>query len=130
MKKLLICFLVITFLLTVIMPTQAEIMEDSVFYTTLVSLSSSGTVSFYAKTMSTQNYITVTNCILFHLNGNIWTFESSLPAPSMTATNTDIYGASMNYSSYLTQSGVYRILAIFCADGHYISRFSNSITVY
>ena len=66
-------------------------------------------------------------CKLYKKNGSKWNFVCSLPVPDTEAEDTILYDASADYSSYIG-SGTYRIYTTFNADGHSISRYSNTRT--
>ena len=125
MKRTL-CIIVVIMAL-VISVASAGILSDSEFDSANAQLTNSKTVSFSAETFERKNCIKVTTVKLYKLNDNdTWTI-SNLPAPEQQATNAKQYGATMDYSSYIG-SGTYRIKVTFWADGHSLSRFSNSKT--
>lgn len=124
-KKVLLLLVVLIFSWVSI--ALAGTYSDEVFESVVVSLSSTKTATFTADTYLRQNSIKVIVVRLYRQYGNSWTFTGYLPVPTNEATNALYYGAIMDYSSYIG-TGTYRILATFTADGHSISRYSNTIT--
>ena len=120
----LVLFIVLTSLIHIAL---AGSNSDEVFDSASVFLSSTKTASFNAETTEFHNSIMVTQVCLYKKIGNTWIFQRYLPAPTTEATNLDVFTASMDYSSYIG-TGTYRIHATFTADGHSISRYSNTIT--
>lgn len=89
---------------------------NSAFSSTEVILSSSMFAEFSALT--TRNYPTITVSVtLQRKEGTSWVDESSLPAPTFTASNTTTWGAIKDYSSYGTVGETYRLKAVFYAGG-------------
>lgn len=125
--KRLTSFIMAVALIIICTSSVAEIMADPIFTTASISLSSSKTATFYARTKTIQESITVTSCKLYYYNGASWIYVCDLPVPSVQSTNASIYIASMDYSAGIA-SGNYRLYVTFSADGHTISRYSNSRT--
>ena len=101
---------------------------DTVFSSTRVSLSTQMDASFTAQTKSKQAEIKVTSCILQIKTGSVWVDSMTLTAPSKVATNTSRYSAAKDYSSSCSSGNTYRIKAVFDADGHTKTAYSNSIS--
>ena len=101
---------------------------DTVFSSAKVSLSAQINASFTAQTKSKQAEIKVTSCILQIKTGSVWADSMTLTAPSKVATNANRYTASKNYSSSCSSGNTYRIKAVFDADGHTKTTYSNSIS--
>ena len=104
-------------LLCLILAIPAAVSEASpVFNTRSVSFSSSMKSSMSATTSIVCAKISVTSVTLEKSSGGAWGFDKNLPCPS-PMTNTDIYGAGMDYSSYCVKGNTYRIVVVFNADG-------------
>ena len=101
---------------------------DTVFSSARVLLSTQMDASFTAQTKSKQAEIKVTSCILQIKTGSVWADSMTLTAPSKVATNTIRYSAAKNYSSSCSSGNTYRIKAVFDADGHTKTTYSNSIS--
>lgn len=100
---------------------------DSVFSSVTISLSTTKTATFSAITYEISGSISVTAVRLEKMVNNVWADAGALTAPSKVGTNTIGYTASESYSSNLG-AGTYRIKATFNADGHEVTRYSNSRT--
>lgn len=100
---------------------------DSYFDSATISLSSSMKASFSALTSYKSSKIQVTSCTLQRKNGNTWNDVATLTPPSTVATNAYSYRASSAYSSAATSGYTYRVWAVFNADGHTVTRYSNSV---
>lgn len=101
---------------------------DTVFSSAEVSLSTKMNASFTARTKSSKAEIKVTECVLQIKSGGTWRDEVSLTPPSKIATNTGRYSAAKDYSSSCSSGNTYRIKAIFDADGHTKTAYSNSVS--
>ena len=95
------------------------------FSSTEVALSASMYADFTALTTKDYPKITV-SVTLQRKNGSSWINERTLPAPTFTASNTAVWGASKDYSSYGTIGETYRIKAVFNADGVTATAYSVS----
>lgn len=128
MKRLLVKILSFVLVLMIIGAASASIQSDPVFESATTNLRSDKNTSFSAVTSIEQNSIKVTRVRLYKQNSDgTWSYVRDLPAPTHEATNTMLFGATKDYSSYIG-TGTYRIYTTFCADGHYISRYSNTKT--
>lgn len=90
-------------------------------------LSTRKDVSFSCSTYEVKSTIKITSCWLQKKSGNNWVWVCSLTAPSTVAYNTDIYSALMDYSSKIG-TATFRTGFTVNADGHAITRYSNSRT--
>lgn len=127
MKHFLICLLIIALLLTIISPIHAEITADEVFSFASVTLNSSKTAVFFARTKDVHESISVTSVVLLEKQGTNWISIGTLSTPTLSATNTTIFYTTSDYSSDIN-SGIFKIYATFCADGYSISTYSGEIT--
>lgn len=128
MKRYIVLFILFTFLFSCLGIASASILSDPVFESATTNLKNTKDAVFYAETSSEQNSIKVTRVRLYKQNGNgTWSYIRDLPVPTHEATNTMLFGATKDYSSYIG-GGTYRLYTTFCADGHYISRYSNTKT--
>ena len=123
------CVSVLTLLMVmvVVATASAEILADYVFNSATVSLNTSKSAVFSAETINEAESIKVTGVKLYKMVGGTWQFIQNLPAPSDESTNDIYFSASYDYSSYIG-TGNYRLKVTFTADGHSISRYSNSRT--
>lgn len=96
---------------------------DAVFSSTEISLSTKMNASFTAQTKVKASEIKVTEI----KDGSKWVDDGDLPPPSKNATDTTRYTASKDYSGDCTSGNTYRIKAVFDADGHTITAYSNSV---
>ncbi|MEG1358288.1 MAG: hypothetical protein RSE23_01360 [Clostridia bacterium] len=100
---------------------------DSVFTSAGVSLSNQIDAIYSAKTKAKSSEIIVSSCTLQIKDGSRWVDSTSLTAPSTVAKNTISYKATGSYSSSCTSGNTYRIKAVFDADGHQLTRYSNEV---
>ena len=91
-----------------------------------VSLKTTKKVVYDETTYGTQKTISITNCWLEKKIGSKWVRQSALETPS-AGKNTFGYVREMDYSDNIG-TGTYRVGATFDADGHSITRYSNSRT--
>jgi hypothetical protein len=84
--------------------------------------------TFSATTLMTCESISVTSCILQVKSGTTWSNVGSVTPPSTVAQNTTIYGAIKSYASSCTSGNTYRLKAVFTADGHSLTTYSNEAT--
>lgn len=128
LKRFAVIISLFVFLLSYLGIASASILSDPVFESATTNLKATKNASFYAVTSSEQNSIKITRVRLYKLNSNgTWSYIRDLPIPTNEATNTVLFGAMKDYSSYIG-TGTYRLYTTFCADGHYISRYSNTKT--
>ncbi len=106
----------------------ANLQASAVFVSKTVSLSTSMRSSISCSTSVDCKKIYVSAVKLEKKIGTDWVSTTSLPCPSTTAVNTDIFGAGMDYSSYCTKGNTYRIVVTFNADGTTASATSGSNT--
>ena len=83
---------------------------------------------FYCPTNQSKRKLKMTSCILQIKTGSVWVDSMTLTAPSKVATNTSRYSAAKDYSSSCSSGNTYRIKAVFDADGHTKTAYSNSIS--
>ena len=128
MKRYIAIIMLFVFSLSLVGIATAAILADPVFESATTNLKSTKNATFYAETSTVQSSIKVTRVRLYKQNSNgTWSYVRDLPAPTHEATNTMLFGATKDYSLYIG-TGTYRIYTTFCADGHYISRYSNTKT--
>lgn len=128
-KKIILIIVVVIILSILTMVASAATLADEYFITAGISLTTSEAGSFSATTKFIVGYIKVDSCWLQKWNGSSWQYYCWLPAPSDIDYNTMLYGAYMDYASYIpNDGGTYRIGAYYNADGHTIPRYSNSRT--
>ena len=128
-KKIIAIIMVIITLSSSIMTASAATLADEYFGIAGITLTTTEAGSFSATTNFIVGFIRVDSCWLQKWNGSSWQYYCWLPAPSDVYTNTIVYGAYMDYSSYIpNDGGTYRIGAYYNADNHTIRRYSNSRT--
>lgn len=129
MKKLVTILLILILAICTCVATSetAVVMADPVFHSASAMLSTRKDVSFDFSTTSTVSYIMTTRCWLQKKTGNYWIWVKELEAPAVIATNTAFYGAFMDYSADIG-TGTYRVGYTAKADGHSITRYTNSRT--
>lgn len=100
---------------------------DTEFDSAMATLSAQKSVTFSCMTYDNKASIKVTGVWLQRKVDGSWKYECALTAPSHEATNTIIYGATMDYSDKIG-TGTFRVGFIVNADGHAITRYSNERT--
>lgn len=98
---------------------------DLYFASATAFLAANKQVIFDCTTNDIHNQIRITSVWLEQKVNNEWVTVKSLAAPATIAQNTISYGAVADYSSSIG-SGTFRVGFIANADGHTISRYSNS----
>lgn len=121
------CPVIMIMALMIVVTASAGQLADSVFDEATVSLYANKTAYFSASTINVASSIQVTGVKLYKMIGNTWQYIQDLPVPSDVATNDVFFSASYDYSSYIG-TGEYRLKVTFNADGHGITRYSNSRT--
>lgn len=130
-KKIVYIIMTIIIISSIAVSASAAILADEYFDSATIALTTTEAGSFSATTNFIVGYIKINSCWLQKWNGSSWQYYCSLPAPSDIYTNTIVYGAYMDYSSYIPNDDcTYRIGAYFNADGHTIPRYSNSRTFH
>lgn len=107
----------------------AEIMPcaDDYFVSASAYLASDKSVTFDFSLYGVFSSISVTEVWLEQKVDGEWMSVGSLPRPSYVATNMADYGAEVDYSSSIG-TGTFRVGFIANADGHTVTRYSNSRT--
>ena len=126
-EKMIVALITVLCISTVCTCAFAAITADEVFSVASTNLLPSKTATFVASTKTEQSYICVTACSLYKKISNTWYYICALPIPADVETNTSLFGAYQDYSSYIG-TGTYRVYTTFEADGHSISRYSNERT--
>ena len=127
MKKQIAIILILCYLVT-LSTALASTLADSVFDYTATNLSSSKSASFLAETFNTASSIKVTRVRLYKKNdSNNWVYIQDLSVPTEESTNSYYYASNKDYSDSI-DTGTYRLYVTYCADGHSISRYSNTRT--
>ena len=128
-KKITALLLLLIALVSTLHIAAAEVQPrraDEVFDSATVTLKSTKKASFDATTYGNQKTLAVTACWLEKKNGTKWVKQCNLETPA-ERNNTFSYLKEMDYSNKIG-TGTYRIGATFDADGHSITRYSNSRT--
>ncbi len=127
MKKAICLLFVLFFSVALMNQVYAITMSDEVFLYTTASLSSNKDVSFTLITNYPTSPISIGSCVLQIKTNNNWNDVCTLPSPTITGQGIDYCSAFADYSSYIG-TGTYRIKYNATADGHTITRYSNSRT--
>ena len=130
MKKIIsIIFAVVLLSLTCCnsLALEYSLQADTEFDYATPSLSTRKDVTYSAATYEEKKSLSVTSCWLEEKIDGQWVYVCSLPAPEKVNTNAFGYTALMDYSAYIGK-GTFRVGAVFDADGHSISRYSNTRT--
>lgn len=126
-KRFMYIIIAIIILSSATINATAATLADEYFGSASITLTTSEAGSFSATTKFIVGYIKIDSCWLQKWNGNSWQYYCWLPAPSNIYYNTMVYGAYLDYASYIPNNGgTYRIGAYYNADGHTIPRYSNS----
>lgn len=92
-----------------------------------VAFNSKGKAVFSAITTFKFSELSVTSCTLQVKEGNTWTHDATLTPPSHVAKDRFSYSAEKTYSLSCTSGKTYRLKAVFNADGHTITKYSNEV---
>lgn len=131
MKRMISGLLVaILFTMLVSSALAQEVMPcaDEVFHRAMASLYSDKWVTYSFVTMSTVEELKITSCWLQKKVDDVWEWQRSLPTGGVVSYNTNSLAYDMDYSSYITEAGTYRVGFTANADGHAITRYSNEQT--
>ena len=126
MKKRIMCFAIVLLLLMSCFNCAFARRADEIFDSATISLKSTKRVKYDATTYGNQKNISITACWLEKKSGNKWIKQGNLETPA-SVSNSFSYVKEMDYSDKIG-TGTYRIGATFDADGHSITRYSNSRT--
>lgn len=105
-----------------IMPRADEYYSDAG-----VAFTSAGLAVFTATTTFQFDTLSVTSCTLQKKDGSNWNDAGALTPPAHVARNRFTYAAEKNYASRCSSGNTYRVVAIFNADGHTITRTSGEV---
>ena len=124
------CLVAILLTMLVSSALAQEVMPcaDEVFHRATASLYSDKWVTYSFVTMSTVEELKVTSCWLQKKVGDAWVWQRTLPTGGVLSNNTNSLAYDIDYSSYITGAGTYRVGFTASADGHTITRYSNERT--
>lgn len=105
---------------------SVEPCADVTFLSATCSLGMDKVATFTLMTDILAGRIVVTNAWLEQQSNGRWVYVKTLAVPETIATNTISYSATLSYSSAITTRGTFRIGFTADADGHQITRYSNS----
>ena len=105
---------------------SVEPCADVTFLSATCSLGMDKVATFTLMTDILADRIVVTNAWLEQQSNGRWVYVKTLAVPATIATNTISYSATLSYSSAITTRGTFRIGFTADADGHQITRYSNS----
>ena len=105
---------------------SVEPCADVTFLSATCSLGMDKVATFTLMTDILAGRIVVTNAWLEQQSNGRWVYVKPLAVPATNNTNTKTYSATLSYSSAITTRGTFRIGFTADADGHQITRYSNS----
>ena len=126
MKKTIILVLIILLIMCCSIFAFAGTTANPYFSTVTTYLDANKVADFEAYTKEPMNTIQVTYVGLYQLTGTTWNPIASLSCPPDTSSGIS-YNSTRNYSSNIG-SGTYKLFVTYYADGHTISRYSNTQT--
>ena len=101
---------------------------DEVFHRASASLYSDKWVTYNCVVMSVVGELKITSCWLQKKIDGAWVWQRSLPTGGVVSNATNSLAYDVDYSSYITGAGTYRVGFTANADGHTITRYSNERT--
>lgn len=131
MKRLIACALLGIMVVLFVCPAFADEVSpcaDEVFHRASATLYSDKWVTYNCVVYETAVELKITSCWLQKKINGSWVWQKSLPVGGYVASNTNSLGYDIDYSSYITGSGTYRVGFTANADGHAITRYSNEQT--
>lgn len=131
MKRLVSWCLLLMMLITLVSAAFAQEITpraDEVFHKAAATLYSDKWVTYNCVVMGVVSELKITSCWLQKkIDGN-WVWQRALPTGGVVARNTNSMMYDVDYSSYITGAGTYRVGFTANADGHTITRYSNERT--
>lgn len=131
MNRLVMWFLLITMVITLVVPAFAEDITpyaDEVFHRASAALYSDKWVTYNCVVYDIAAELKITSCWLQKKVDGSWVWQRSLPTGGVVARNTNSMMYDVDYSGYITEAGTYRVGFVANADGHAITRYSNERT--
>ena len=132
MMKRLVSLCLMLMMLTVLVSTafaqEISPRADEVFHKAAATLYSDKWVTYNCVVMGIVGELKITGCWLQKKVNGSWVWQKSLPVGGYVAYNTNSMGYDIDYSSYITGAGTYRVGFTANADGHAITRYSNERT--
>ena len=131
MKRLVSWCLLLMMLIALVSTACAQEVSpraDEVFHKAGATLYSDKWVTYNCVVMGVVGELKITSCWLQKKVNGSWVWQKSLPVGGYVATNTISLGYDIDYSSYITGAGTYRVGFTANADGHAITRYSNERT--
>ena len=101
---------------------------DEVFHRASATLYSDKWVTYNCVTIGTAAELKITSCWLQKKINGSWVWQRSLPTGGHVERNSANLLYDVDYSSYITGAGTYRVGFTANADGHTITRYSNERT--
>lgn len=128
-KRLISFLLLLAFCIPFVSVAAEEVVPcaDSVFGSASAYLSASKSVIFNCTTLGVKSSISITSVWLEEKINGEWEYSKALTPPSLVVSNAADYSTVSYYSSDIG-SGTFRVGFTVNADGHAISRYSNSQT--
>ena len=131
MKRLATWFLLVIMAVTLVISAVAEDVmpcADEVFHRASATLYSDKWITYNCVVYDDAVELKITSCWLQKKIDGSWVWQKSLPTGGIVGRNTDSIGYDVDYSSYITGAGTYRVGFTANADGHTITRYSNERT--
>lgn len=130
-KRMLAWFSVVMLLTMMVSSSFALEIEpraDEVFHRASAALYSDKWVTYNCVTMITASELKITSSWLQKKVDGSWVWQCSLPTGGHVERNSNNLLYDVDYSSYITGAGTYRVGFTANADGHAITRYSNERT--
>ena len=124
-RHIVVVFVVICLIITnVSFADQSQHRADEYFNSGSAKLYANKIVGIFAKTEFVVNCISADYCKLYKLVGSSWQLIHT-SYPTYYVTNDWQFGTQVDFSSYI-DSGTFRVEVRFNADGHTLTKYSNS----
>ena len=127
MKRISVCMLALIMIVTLTCSAGAVEIQpfaNEYYASASVAFNDEGETVFSALTTFQFNTLSVTSCVLQIKNGSSWSTSVVLTPPAHIARNRYSYLAQVNYADSCEPGNIYRIKAVFDADGHTITKYS------
>lgn len=124
-RRIIVVFFVICcIIVNVSFAEQSQHRADEYFNSGSAKLYASKIVGIIAKTEFVVDRISADYCKLYKLVGSSWQLVSTI-YPTYYVTNDWQFGTQVDFSSFI-DSGTYKVEVRFNADGHTLTKYSNS----
>ena len=131
MNRLVTWLLLVIMAVTLVVSAFAEDVmpcADEVFHRASATLYSDKWITYSCVVYDDAVTLKITSCWLQKKVDGSWVWQKSLPTGGVVGSNTDSIVYDVDYSSYITDAGTYRVGFTANADGHTITRYSTERT--